>query len=526
MKTPSSYELPHRIHTVKTYPIQSPNGSTVIIYGQENGVKIAWRGGRAFKAPCEPSVAPKSKANGTHDAIVLLDSDEEDTPSSPPFEDTPEFEDEEEDFDPLSPYPNILQVLDLYFGTDVLHLALLPAAVLRAEGSPWRGIQPLKQKIVFTATCADNSVRFVTLPLTPPSPTSKARLDFRSDFTAAHAGNGKWGEKVVMLNGHQKPSAGVSMTVETKSDSKSAAEPCIVVASHSREVTGLLLLFRISITSPKPNILPFQMIHLSTPARKIAFNPSISEPRSSRLLVADTTGVCRIYDFKVLVKGQILDEPVENPAAEQGSWLLSLYPGFQKDANNGVHTGFGRKTIIDANWVVGGCAIVVLLNDGEWAIWDIEGVGPGASQGLLGRQPIRGGSRSAYSIAGWIDSPVKPPGPPQITSSANKFAPMTPGTRKTVDLFSNKAHSGSSHGKISVLELPSTSPTNPTEESIVFWLGDSFAIIPSLSKYWATHSRKGGGSGNLFNSTPGGRLIRLEGIDLQGERCTGIDQIP
>jgi len=253
----------------------------------------------------------------------------------------------------------------------------------------------------------------------------------------------------------------------------------------------------------------------------------LSKERSSHLLVADTTGVCRIYDFNRLVKSQIGEESSDVGAPEQGTWLLSLYPGFQKNKSEtqtphlGAHSGFGRKTIVDAKWVSGGKAIVVLLYDGEWAIWDIEGVGPGASQGLLGRQSIKGGSRSEYSLTGFIEGKARTTGPPQITGS--KFAPMTPGTRKANDPFGKPT--GPIRGQISVVEVPSSSPSHPSEEAIVFWLGESFTIIPSLSKYWAANARKSASGGNLFNGTPGGRMIKLEGIDLQGERCSGIDQL-
>ena len=319
----------------------------------------------------------------------------------------------------------------------------------------------------------------------------------------------------------------------TKGDSKSSTPtgPQIIVASHSQEVTGLLLLYRIPIVSPQPHIEPFQSIHLSSPAKSISFNPALSSPPTSQLLVADSTGACRIYDYKLLVKTSPVDEPSSHLAAEQGTWLLSLYPSFLKQAesstsqNTGAHAGFGRKTIVDAKWVSNGRAILVLLQDGEWGIWDIEGVGPGASQGLLGRQGIKGGSLSQFSLTGFIEgAKSRSSGPPQISSS--KFAPMTPSTRKSVDLFGNRGTTGPVRGQISVVEVPSSSATRPAEESIVFWLGESFNVIPNFSKYWAANGRKNtSGSGNLFNGTPGGRMIKLESVDLQGERCSGIEQI-
>jgi len=76
-----------------------------------------------------------------------------------------------------------------------------------------------------------------------------------------------------------------------------------------------------------------------------------------------------------------------------------------------------------------------------------------------------------------------------------------------------------------VLEIPALSPSNPPEECIVFWLGDSFTAIPNLSKYWSANSRKSSNGGNLFNGTPGGRALKIESIDLQGEQCSGVEQI-
>lgn len=514
--------------------MKASNGSSVIIYGHEKGVKIIWRGGRPFKPPVESPTTSK-KSNGADNAVVLLDSDDEPPPTQG-FQDTPEFEDEEEEIDPSRPYPDTLQVLDLYLGTDVLHVALLPSSIL--GGPKWHGLAVLKQKIVFTAACADNLVRLITVPLTPPSPASKARSDLRSNFTQANAGNGSWGETVRLLGGHQKTSDGVTMTLEFasgdaddgKTDSTLSGAH-IIIASHSREVAGLLHLYRVPISSASSHFEPFQTIYLPSPAKSISFNPSLSKQRSSHLLVADTVGACRIYDFRLLIRNAGSEDPATENTVEQGTWLLSLYPGFQSSKedisvsqNAGAHSGFGRKTIVDAKWVSGGKAIIVLLNDGEWGVWDIEGVGPGTSQGLLGRRSIKGGSISEFSLTGLIDGTAKARGSGPSQAAGSKFVPMTPGTRKATEPFGGKIVSGPIRGQISVVELPTNSPTNAAEDSIVFWFGDSFTIIPSLAKYWATNARKSTAS-NPFSGTPGSRATKLEGIDLQGELCSGIDQI-
>jgi hypothetical protein len=495
-------------------------------------VKLIWKGGRPFKAPQESS-APAQKANGTGNAVISLDSDD-DGDDGKKFEDKPEFEDEEEDLDPSRPYPDILQELDLHFGTDVLHLTVLPDSVLKADGPSWRGVESLKENIIFTAACADNSLRMVTIPLTPPSPKSKARPELTSDFTLANAGKGTWGETVVLLNGHQKPSDGVSMTMEFANGQKgqgfTPAESQVIVASHSREVTGRLLLFSVALKSSKPAVDPFQSVYLTSPAKSVSFNPNLSRQLNSHLLVADSIGACRIYDYKASAR---IAEDSDSPAAE-GTWLLSLYAGFQNTKTDpqisphfGTHAGFGRKAIVDAQWVAAGRAVIVLLNDGEWAVWDIEGVGPGVSQGLLGRQGVKGGSRSEYSLTGYIDAAprTRTSGPPQITSS--KFAPMTPGTRKSIEPFGSRGPNVGLRGQISVLEVPSSSPTSPSEESVLFWLGDTFTMIPNLAKYWAANASKksGAGAGSLFTGTSAARSIKLDGVELQGERCSAVSQI-
>ncbi|KAH8595279.1 hypothetical protein B0O99DRAFT_672428 [Bisporella sp. PMI_857] len=525
--TQLSYELPNRIYTAKAYPLQSPNGSSIILYGHENGVRIVWRGGRSFR-PATYAEAAK-KTNGADTNIISLD-DDDDSPMTATFVDKPEFEEDEEEHDPSRPYPNILQTLDLYFGADVQSIALLSTSILKADQGPKSSLQHIKQNIVFTAACGDNVVRLVALPLTPPSPASKSRPALGYNFTQANVGNGFWGETIVLLSGHQKPLDAVSMTVEYTDKSENAKSAEIIVASHSREVTGRLLLYRVSLSSPPSHVEPFQTILLSSPARAISFNPALpKEVRSTHLLVADSTGVCRIYDYKRLVNAPANDEDSTSHVSEQGTWLLSLYPGFQRGKTEnyrGVHAGMGRKAILDAKWVSNGKAILVLLNDGEWGVWDIEGAGPGASQGLLSAQSITGGSQSSFSLTGFIEGATKiRAAAPPLQITASKFAPMTPSTRKSADLFSGNASSAPVRGQLSVVDV-SASLTSSSDESIVFWLGESFAVIPSLSKYWTANVRKSVTGGNIFNGTPGGRIIKLESIDLQGERCSGIDQLP
>jgi hypothetical protein len=218
-----------------------------------------------------------------------------------------------------------------------------------------------------------------------------------------------------------------------------------------------------------------------------------------------------------------------------------MYPGFlssKSDTPNvlsGTSLGnLGRKVVVDAKWAMGGKAVIVLLADGEWGMWDIEGdASEGGPKGILGQQSIKGGAITAFSISGWIDSaPVKSSSTKGATArmSNSKFAPMTPSTRKTAEpvLFSGRTSHGFARGKISVVRLPATSTISLAEECVAFWLEDSYCVIPNLRAHWDAQSRRGGGgSGNLFRgSSPMSRMIRLEGVNLRGARCCGIDQHP
>jgi hypothetical protein len=101
---------------------------------------------------------------------------------------------------------------------------------------------------------------------------------------------------------------------------------------------------------------------------------------------------------------------------------------------------------------------------------------------------------------------------------------MTPATRKSAEPFgSTRAQLAGAPGQISISDLTTGSSSGPPDESVAFWYGETFALIPSLSKYWSSHLT---GSSNPFVGAGGGRIIKIDGVDLQGEHCSGIAQFP
>ncbi|SZF02060.1 unnamed protein product [Blumeria hordei] len=499
------YELHERTYAISVYPIKSLNGSTILICGHENGVKIIWRGGKNFKQQAGSNQFTKS--NG----FVEIASPDTHVDTET-FKTTALNDDQElpiETHSTADSYPDITQVLDLSLGISVYHLSVLPASIMRSY-------KAALDIIVFVAVCADKSLRLISLPLSPPSQASESRPMSQPFFSDSDTNNRRCGESIVILNGHQQVSDGVSMTLELLDGDLN-----YIIASHSREIDGRLLIWRSPLKEPCIQTEPIQSIYLASPARSISFNPSPN--KSNYLLVSETIGVCRIFDYTT---PNSTDNTPDILSAAQGSWLLSLYTGFPCSKNSSLPTksklSIERKSISDAKWIQNGSAILVLQNDGEWGIWDTET--SCSPQGLLGRQGITGGSTTEYSLTGFIDPAVKPHTAGSSQSLISRFAPMTPATRKSFDPFeSQPTDSSRNHGQIVTVEIPTNATSDFVDEAILFRLGEACVMIPSMKKYRSSHSHGNTSSGVFGDSSA--QIIKLEGLDLQGERCSSATMI-
>lgn len=553
MLTVFRYNLNRRVHDVKTYPIQSPQGATILIYAYENGISLVWRGGRPLKRPKPNTNKGKQNGGSTDDAVMVIDSDDE-TPrkssKSTVFVDKPEFEDAPTD--ELSSPPETVQTLDLALGTAALHVTVPPLAPSTAEDAAWAGSDILKERIVLAVACATNDVYVITLPLTPPSHESKARPELRKDLLAGVAGKGLWGETLTLLGGQTKKSDGVAMalvkqrqpnpersrSVDRSGGPQPPSPARVVVAACAAEASGVLRFWDVNLES-KPStgrIEPFQAEYLPSPLKSISFNPS----HSTQLLAVDSPHAIRIYDYAA---PSLPEDISDGPFPTQGSWLLSLYPPFSQNMTMST----SRKPILDAAWVSHGCAVLALLADGQWGIWDIDGVAPslpsgGGSGGLFGRysSSIRGTGLTNFSASGYLEgtSALRNPGSQKSPAApgSGEFVPMTPHTRR--DALASSASGAveklaAVRGGIEVLHAQplraSIGPTMP--ECAVLWIASAdpiVAVIPGVSRFWDAQLRRGVGGGvNLFSGAQPTRMIRLTdlGAGLLGERCTGIAAI-
>ncbi|TPX18282.1 uncharacterized protein E0L32_002791 [Thyridium curvatum] len=538
------YNLNRRIHDVKTYPVLSPQGATILLYAHDNGLTVVWRGGKRLKAleSEKHGKAGAGKQNGAkdpEDAVMVLDSDDEAPPASADVTSqatkAAEFEERDSDAD----FPEIVQTLDLAFGVEILHVAIPPIAQCAAADTAF---DILKEKMVFVVSSSTADVHVVTLPLTPPSHESKARPELRKDLLAGNAGKGKWGEVLISLNGQGRSSDALAITFDQRKrpnlersrslerKSSGAILARVIVAAHCREASGTLRLWDVNLDqkrnpSDRP-IEPFQTEYLPHPLSSIAFNPS----RTSQLLAIDPHQAVRIYDYSI---ASLTDDISEGPFPTQGSWLLSLYPPFTR----GSTTSLSRKPIVAAAWISNGRAILALLADGQWGIWDVAGAGPAANSngsGLLGKAAsgIRGAALTTFSASGQLEG-TSPLRNPATQKSGGEFVPMTPHTRR--DVLASTFAGGlerlaTIHGGIEVTQLPSSKP-GASDESAVLWLGGAdhiVSLIPSLGRYWESQARKSTGAGaNIFGSQPT-RMIRIADlhVGLTGEHCSGIGLVP
>ncbi|KAL5000834.1 hypothetical protein BDV10DRAFT_29240 [Aspergillus recurvatus] len=536
-----SCQLSHRVYTAQGYPILAPNGSSVVIYGYEDGLKVIWRGGRPFSNQRSQQKQDKQQkpSRNNDDAIMIIDSDDESMAETQkgeePVADTYEFEDEDPEIDPAQPYERVLRQIDIPLGSRVIDIAIprvLPETA-RSHLDPFPAI--LNQLIVISAVCADYSTRVVTVPLSPPHPT-------QTDIAAL-------GIQLFAIGGgisHQEIPQGVSITFtyQESDPQQSGGEGRwdLLVATHSAESSGLLVIHRIPIAEDRKtaNIgyrlsaedIVSKRCYLPSPAQNIAFNPS-SYPaaRHSTLLISFHSGCVKVYScfstkpLKSSRRAAAAQNDYETSKTE-GEWLISLYPGFEQSSPNIPR----RKSITNAEWVLGGRAIMVLIADGEWGIWDLEGAGPGAAKGPLRRQSsvqgVSGGSLTAFSVSGRILS--FPSGGKSETAVERRprFAPMTPSTKRIREdtlLKGNVAGTSTSSlcGGISVYQMNSTHHALP-DESILIRHGNQSAVIPSLLTLWRSAVRSTG----TLDASNRCRVTPLQDLALMGEPLKGISHIP
>lgn len=460
---------------------------------------------------------------------MIIDSDDEQPPAkgqtTSKFEDKPEFEDEDEQ----GPYPEIVQTLDLTLGTAVLHVAVMSMAPYNPQERDNATGKLLSGRIVFAVSCVTNDVYVISVPLTPPSPESKAREELRAGLLAGQAGSGAWGESVVLLGGQRKYSDALAISlVQPKSSDPANKVPRAVVASCCRQASGTLMLWDVPLDpngKPERALEPFQIEYLPQPLSSISFSPS----HPTQLLAVSSYQAARIYDYAV--SSLPPDSEASGPFPPQGSWLLSLYQPFARPTAS-------RKPILDAAWISHGRAVFALLADGMWGVWDIDGVRPssgGATMSSKLTNGLKGAALTTFSISGYIEGTgsLRSVATQQKENHTGEFAPMTPHTRRQATASLSTAITfdrlAAVQGGVRTIPLPPKGKALQ-DESLVLWVGglEHVCVIPGVSRFWDSQLRKGSGGGvNLFSGAQPTRMVKLSDLStgLLGERCCGVNLV-
>ncbi|KAL8874470.1 MAG: hypothetical protein Q9174_000215 [Haloplaca sp. 1 TL-2023] len=297
----------------------------------------------------------------------------------------------------------------------------------------------------------------------------------------------------------------------------------MLVASCSSDVSGLLLIHKIGLsphgagndtgTSPKPILLTAE--YLPSPAAAVRFNPLLPhDKRNSTLLVVEKKGPVRILNC------------LATPDHSAFSWFLSLFPGFGSVANFGT----SRGDVLDAQWVLGGKAVLVLFADGEWGVLDLETSGPKPSNGAQAPQNLTLGSFAAFAITGRVSNGLdkyKSTTAHQKTKDAgrvSKLTPTTPSTRRSrqENLFSglDSQFETSPHGGLSIVRMQDA---KSSDEAVCMWHRDSIIVIPSFRTHWSDKVR---GSGNLFGSGAKSGSKVVETMSIEGEQRSAVCLLP
>lgn len=515
---------------------------------------------------------------------MVIDLDDEEPELGPSSTQPAEFEEQDEEIDPSEPYLKILRSINIPFGTAARHLAIphMPSHVSQASVGAYPPIY--STHIIVAVACDDLSVRLVSLPLTPPPLEAKdlstwgiqivkivptSHQDLLSSITITHTSTPADPEDDVDKGKSRSRSRSRLGTTTASTGTASGGQQwCFLIASTSPTAGGLLLVHQLPSTFdmafnhlPESHVL-LQRQHFRSPLIRstIRFNSSVyPAERHSNILVTFPDGGCvKIYQalpdpnlaYSQGRRGSAatMDSTTSSSrslpmsATRPGRLLVTLYTGFIESSESVSDSR--RKRVLDAAWVLGGRAVVVLLEDGEWGVWDIEGAGPPSAsnknlfEGQENVSGIQGGALTRFSLRGLLTPPADQApkthqAEPKNTKSG-RLAPMTPQTRKVRSdgLFRGSASGNPSagtpgrfsHGCIHVTEhqTANSSTTTAMNESILLSLGNINLSIPSLLALWRAEST---GKGSL-DSSGTVRPTPFTALQLGGEQQRSIAVLP
>lgn len=506
-----SYELPHRIYDTKIYPALISEGASIVFYASDDGLTVCWRGRKSLRK--SPGPGSTSGGNGATSS-VNLDSDDEISVQgqSNSHEVRVTFNPDNEGDEQAATHDRILCQFHINLETAIRHLAVpaLPSNTFLQSSDTLPST--LSKEVVVLAGCEDGSVLLFTFA---PSPVSTIHMVKETCIEGPKPIRQTIRSMSLTWTSHEHSSQSINDLLDKgsagypKSSSRAGKTPrdlpvfdlLVAVARGDRQ--GSMVIWRVPITDSGATFGPPIVLcqqPLASPATCISFNPARqSSQQHARLLVADGNHAVRLYDpglsSRLHPKSNFSD-PSSSSQNHAAGWLLSLHPPWQNDGSTGK-----RLRILDAQWALGGDAIMVLFANGDWAFWDIgcSNSNIGASKSSTSNTAISGGGVTRFALRG---SAVLKAASPSLSGTlsrnssaldqdvkdSRKLAPMTPNTRKyKLDkLFAGPKVVEVCRGGISVHPVRGSKHDlgGAQDESAVFWYGSAVHAIPSLRSYW------------------------------------------
>ena len=548
---------------MKLYPVKSSSGSSIIVLGHDEGLTVLWRGGQA----------PRPDASEGRDSDVMVLDDEQHLSQRHTNTANAHSPRQTEESTPQKSHEPIVAVHEITLPSNGPPVAAVALAVapLPADGIVRDSVPAVfSDRIVVAVACSDRTNRLVSLPVDPHQPHRTTKFKQKSG-----AKEGVDVETITEAHVHDAITRGLAFTYtqlparrrgwdnseDESEDDEATAHTTrqgelwqLLIASYTTDPSRGVVVARLTFTSDRHNqrLAQFEKSHdvVFPPGAGVAisFNPARHpSKRHSQLLFADSSGAVRIYETKSL-KRRYLGKPTfvdpDVPPIYTSKLVSTFFAPFQRPSDHILQSLGLRNRIVDAQWVLNGKAILALLDDGHWGIWDYMQAGPRAqtasttAQMGAGLQSVPNAGISLFSLQGFLgriergeahaSSKSRPTEhhTSQSSQTHSSLAPMTPKTRKSkqTHLFSPPSGGLTSdrpvQGKISVA---TNTQKAAHDDSLVISYDSAIFIVPSLLSYWKnanTSSASDSGSRTIH----GAALERVTGFSALGELITSIAQ--
>lgn len=300
--------------------------------------------------------------------------------------------------------------LELDLGAGISKVAVLESQVKTQE---------LRDRVFMAVACADLSLRLISYPIRADISQHEddlavttisenvAHQDYITALGITHRTQDTAGTSLSRdnNNGHRKPA--------------SEQDTVLYIASASQTGVGLVTIHSVRLGDHVESgqdadyeLVTRHMIKCSAMGSILAFkpqSPNIPNSPLTLLLTSPNAGLVKLYELPLdsltVTRAKKSPDQDAQPPHTTMRPLVTLKVDFVSSEVSPIPR---RKHITDAAWLSHGRAVVVILEDETYGVWDLEGVCPTARQNLVRGQNavagLTGGSTSRFAMKGSVKS--------------------------------------------------------------------------------------------------------------------------